>query len=185
MEYCVTMKNDKVEVYFLLWKEDCKIWWKSQVKEENIQYNPFLSKHYLCMIYVWKHTYYLDNCKKKDMYQNITVYLQKNFLIILSSTINTISKIKCILKKWIKETLTKIQIHKSCLKKSTFLYIKNNCLGASLVAQWLRICLPMQGTRVRALVWEDPTCRGTAGPVSQNYWACASGACAPQQERPR
>ena len=28
--------------------------------------------------------------------------------------------------------------------------------GASLVAQWLRICLPMQETRVRALVWEDP-----------------------------
>ena len=27
--------------------------------------------------------------------------------------------------------------------------------GASLVAQWLRICLPMQGTRVWALVWED------------------------------
>ena len=41
--------------------------------------------------------------------------------------------------------------------------------GASLVAQWLRICLPMQGTRVRALVWEDPTCRGAAGPVSHNY----------------
>ena len=40
--------------------------------------------------------------------------------------------------------------------------------GASLVAQWLRICLPMQGTRVRALVWEDPTCRGAAGPVSHN-----------------
>ena len=30
-------------------------------------------------------------------------------------------------------------------------------LWASLVAQWLRIHLPMQGTRVRALVWEDPT----------------------------
>ena len=57
--------------------------------------------------------------------------------------------------------------------------------GASLVAQWLRICLSMQGTRVRALVWEDPTCRGATGPVSHNYWACASGACAPQQERPR
>ena len=41
--------------------------------------------------------------------------------------------------------------------------------GASLVAQCLRICLPMQGTRVRALVWEDPTCRGAAGPVSHNY----------------
>ena len=41
--------------------------------------------------------------------------------------------------------------------------------GASLVAQWLRICLLMQGTRVRALVWEDPTCRGATGPVSHNY----------------
>ena len=40
---------------------------------------------------------------------------------------------------------------------------------ASLVAQWLRICLPMQGTRVRALVWEDPTCRGATTPVSHNY----------------
>ena len=40
--------------------------------------------------------------------------------------------------------------------------------GASLVAQWLRICLLMQGTRVRALAWEDPTCRRAAGPVSHN-----------------
>ena len=50
------------------------------------------------------------------------------------------------------------------------------------MAQWLRVCLPMQGTRVRAQVWEDPTCRGAAAPMSQNYWACASGACAPQGE---
>ena len=33
---------------------------------------------------------------------------------------------------------------------------KNKALGTSLVAQWLRIHLPMQGTWVRALVWEDP-----------------------------
>ena len=65
------------------------------------------------------------------------------------------------------------------------IFIKNSVGGASLVAQWLRICLPMQGTRVRALVWEDPTCRGATKPVSHNYWVCASGACAPQQERPR
>ena len=42
-------------------------------------------------------------------------------------------------------------------------------LGTSLVAQWLRICLPMQGTRVRAMVWEDPTCRGATKPASHNY----------------
>ena len=29
----------------------------------------------------------------------------------------------------------------------------------------------MQGTRVRALVREDPTCRGAAKPVRHNYWS--------------
>ena len=41
------------------------------------------------------------------------------------------------------------------------------------MAQWLRICLPMQGTRVRALVREDPTCHGATKPVRHNYWAYA------------
>ena len=40
---------------------------------------------------------------------------------------------------------------------------------ASLVAQWLRIHLPMQGTWVRALVWEDPTCHGATKPMRHNY----------------
>ena len=46
--------------------------------------------------------------------------------------------------------------------------IKNH-LWASLVVQWLRICLPMQGTQVRALVWEDPTCHRATRPMSHNY----------------
>ena len=46
--------------------------------------------------------------------------------------------------------------------------IKNNG-GTSLVAQWLRICLPMQGTRVRALVQKDPTSCGATKPVHHNY----------------
>ena len=54
-------------------------------------------------------------------------------------------------------------------KKNGRNYIKIRIIGASLVAQWLRICLPMQGTRVRALVWEDPTCRGATRPVSHNH----------------
>ena len=44
---------------------------------------------------------------------------------------------------------------------------------ASVVAQWLRIHLPMQGTRVRSLIREDPTCCGTTKPVRHNYWGCA------------
>ena len=47
--------------------------------------------------------------------------------------------------------------------------LKHIVQGASLVVQWLRIRLPTQGTRVRALVWEDPTCCGATGPVRRNY----------------
>ena len=45
----------------------------------------------------------------------------------------------------------------------------NGMTGTSLVAQWLRICLPVQGTRVRSLVWEDPTCHGATKPVRHDY----------------
>ena len=45
--------------------------------------------------------------------------------------------------------------------------------GASLAVQWLGVCLPVQGARVRALVQEDPAWHGAAGPVRHNYWACA------------
>ena len=47
--------------------------------------------------------------------------------------------------------------------------IKTTMRGTSLVAQWLRIHLPMQGTWVRALVQEDPTCRRATKPVRHNY----------------
>ena len=52
------------------------------------------------------------------------------------------------------------------LLKNTF---KNITFRASLVAQWLRIHLTMQGTRVRALVQEDPTCHGATKPMRHNY----------------
>ena len=39
----------------------------------------------------------------------------------------------------------------------------------SLVVQWLRISLPVQGTWVRSPVREDSTCRGATKPVSHNY----------------
>ena len=52
---------------------------------------------------------------------------------------------------------------------STQNFHQKHKIRASLVAQWLRIRLPMQGTRVRALVWEDPTCRGATKPVHHNY----------------
>ena len=41
--------------------------------------------------------------------------------------------------------------------------------GTSLVAQWFRIHLPMQGTWVQTLVQEDPTCCRATKPASHNY----------------
>ena len=50
-----------------------------------------------------------------------------------------------------------------------FNFINKYRARASLVVQWLRICLPMQGTWVRGLVREDPTCHGATKPVCHNY----------------
>lgn len=40
---------------------------------------------------------------------------------------------------------------------------------ASLLVQWLAVCLVMQGSLVPSLVWEDPTCLGaTKAMLSHN-----------------
>ena len=47
------------------------------------------------------------------------------------------------------------------------------CSRTSLVAQWLRICMSMQGTWAPSLLQEDPTCRGATKPMHHNYRAHA------------
>ena len=39
-------------------------------------------------------------------------------------------------------------------------HIQKKVFRSSLVVQWIRICLPTQGTQVRSLVGEDVTCLG-------------------------
>ena len=59
-----------------------------------------------------------------------------------------------------------------CITVMTLVNVRSSIRGASLVVQWLRIHLPMQGTWIQALVQEDPTHEATT-PVCHNYWACA------------
>ena len=47
----------------------------------------------------------------------------------------------------------------------------NPANGISLVVQWIRICLAMQGTGVQSLFWEDSTCKGATKSVCHKYWA--------------
>ena len=92
--------------------------------------------------------------------------------------------------------------HRLLWEISLFLFnIGNKCLKflktlcrTSLLVQWLRICLPMQGTQIQSLIRQDPTCCGATKLVHHNYWACAPCATAtkstppranaPQQEKP-
>ena len=41
-----------------------------------------------------------------------------------------------------------------------FSLLRIHLIGNSLVVLWVRICLPVQGTWVWSLVWEDYTCHG-------------------------
>ena len=95
-----------------------------------------------------------ENTMAQNLWDATKEVLKGNFIAIQSY-----------LRKQEKSQINNLTLHLKQLKKEE----QKHQSWASLVAQWLRICLPMQGTRVRALVWEDPKCRGTAGPMSHNY----------------
>ena len=53
------------------------------------------------------------------------------------------------------------------------LLLRNSKAQTFLVAQWIRMCLPMQGTRVQSVLWEDSTSWGATKPMHHNHWAHA------------
>ena len=53
------------------------------------------------------------------------------------------------------------------IMRSIVMY-KSQC-WTPLMAHWLRVRLPMEGTRVQSLVWEHPTCCKATKPVHHNY----------------
>ena len=54
-------------------------------------------------------------------------------------------------------------------KSIAIFFLRKKLPGTSLVVQWLRIRLPMQGTQLQALVWEDSARRGATKPMCHNY----------------
>ena len=72
-------------------------------------------------------------------------------------------------KKMEKKIINKFMVACGSKLNKENLFGQKRIHGASLVVQWLGIRLPMQGTRVRAPVREDPTCRGAARPMSHSY----------------
>ena len=72
-------------------------------------------------------------------------------------------------RKYFQTTYAQKDYELESIKNSQNSTVKKQIIGASQVAQWLRIHLPMQGTRVRALVGEDPTYHGATKPMRHNY----------------
>ena len=70
----------------------------------------------------------------------------------------------CLVLTKISSKLQRIKVQRLCQEAAFW---------TSLVAQWLRIRLPMQGTQVQPLVREEPTCRRATKPVDHSYWAWA------------
>ena len=62
--------------------------------------------------------------------------------------------------------------------------LSENYLGASLVAQWQRICLLTQEMWVWSLVWEDSTCLGATKPCEPQLLSLCSRAWEPQLWKP-
>ena len=130
-------------------------------------YTPSKSSHVILRVYVW---WYSLLCYLWRAGGHLGSYQREN------------TKVKCLV--YIIDHHVTVKDYRNKQQQAEWKeYEKSD--RASLVAQWLRIRLLTQGTQVRALVWEDPTCHGATRPMSHNYWVCASGACAPQQERPR
>ena len=140
--------------------------WMRSWKEMHTQ--GFTSYRFLCTVFrsnilrfiqaVYLYFHYLYCCY--ELAENCRLYILS---LVLADNFH---------KSWVE--------HRSHLKSQCW-FIGGRCLwscikngsGTSLMAQWLRIRLPVQGTWVQSLVWENPTCSGANKPVHHNYWACA------------
>ena len=65
-----------------------------------------------------------------------------------------------------------------CCCRSYWGFYKIYYIWTSLVIQWIAICLPVQGTWVWFLVWEDSTCCGATKTVCHNWvWVLEPASC--------
>ena len=60
--------------------------------------------------------------------------------------------------------------------------VKKAMILTSLEVQWLRVCLPVQGTWIQSLVQEDPTCHRATKPTTTE--SLHPRVCALQEEKP-
>ena len=86
------------------------------------------------------------------------------------------------------------QMNNTSIKYYYWFILKKSMHGTSLVVQWLRMHLPMQGTLVWSLVWEDSTCpwatksenhKWATEPTVANTEACGHRVCSPQEKPPQ
>ena len=149
------------------WRFNTSTWFPRHmhVYERIEDHLPFFSKIIIVPFWLNYHSAF-TSVKLWNHYSQLRHMLRLCFLFctILSLLDSTIAKFICLLTFLCTYYILSPNPEDLLLKHSN---------RASLVAQWVRIHLPMQGTWVQALVREDPTCRGATKPVRHNYWTCA------------
>ena len=97
--------------------------------------------------------------KESDMTEWLSTHTKSNFTLVFK---NNMTGMILVLENsfWI-----------ACCLLPGYMY-KEIVGGASLMAQWWRICLSIQETWVQSLIQEDPRCSGANKPVHHSYWAC-------------
>ena len=102
----------------------------------------------------------------------------------LSKQKNTLLLITRKTKLYKKRNITMINIYNTnkqhfslwltTLMRKHFCILSDLNINVNKICPWKnRIHLPMQGTRVQSLVWEDPTGRGETRPMHRKCWASA------------
>ena len=113
-------------------------------------------------------------------------FYKKQFIFIY---LHPLHIIQCLMQRRVIIKLFLFFINKTRPAGTSFLH-ENNCssrvlLWTSLVVQYIRIRLPVTGTQVRSLVWEDSTCHGATKARGPQLLSLRSGACAVQREKPQ
>ena len=125
-------------------------------------------------ITIWTSNSTSEHLSKENENTNLKRYMHPVFIAALLIIAKIQKQPKCPPVEWIKKmSYTHTHTHTKTDNGILLNHKQEWILGTSLVVQWLRIHLPMQGTQVRALVWEDPTCHGATKHMCHNYWAYA------------
>ena len=144
---------------------------------------PPLQQPLICSLYLWM--YFLGGKAFLLIKGEFPVSLHRKRHLGARGTLNTMFEITIYFHQCLQQCARKtgfraryfqaVILWASCFTCLHFAFLvkKETRMRTSLVVQWFRIHLPVQGIRVPSLVWEASTCHRATEPMCCNYRSCA------------